>query len=105
MNRACLSLVALTAAILVFAAASQATQAASTSTVSLQQAPTVERQTEGEAPQSSEDTRVWVQAYTVLAAGGAAALFLLLFLVRIALGRAPVAPPPQEDTAPEAAHH
>jgi hypothetical protein len=48
---------------------------------------------------------VWVQAYTVLAAGGAAALFLLLFLVRIALGRGPVAPPPQEDTAPEAAHH
>jgi hypothetical protein len=57
-------------------------------------------QTTGDSAQpASEDQRLPVQLWTVMAAGGAAAVGLLLFFVRIALGRV-APPPPQED-----AHH
>ena len=47
----------------------------------------------------SDSHRLPVQLWTVVAAGGAAGAGLVLFLVRIALGRVKP-PPPQED-----AHH
>ena len=49
---------------------------------------------------AGEDHKVAVQAWTIMAAGGAAALFLLLLFLRIALGRVPPAPPQEEG-----AHH
>ena len=48
---------------------------------------------------SGGDQRLPVQLWTVLAAGGAAGVGLVLFLVRVALGR--VKPPPQQ----EEVHH
>jgi len=59
-----------------------------------------DQQTPGDTPSTAgDDHKVAIQAWTIMAAGGTAALFLLLFFVRIALGRVPP-PPPQEE-----AHH
>jgi hypothetical protein len=52
-----------------------------------------------QTPDSANDQRVPVQLWTVLAAGGAMGVGLVLFLLRIALGRVKP-PPPQEE-----AHH
>ena len=53
----------------------------------------VELQVDGDG---GDDTRVAVQLWTVLAAGGAAAVALVLFLLRVMLGRVKEAPPPSE---------
>lgn len=61
----------------------------------------VDQQVDGSTPSdSASDTKVPVQIWTIMAAGGACAVFLLLFLLRVGLGR--VAPPPPQE---EAAHH
>lgn len=100
MAKAYLVLVLMVSAAILLAASETAHAAQSIST-GASYTTAVDRQTEGEPPASDDDSTVWVQTYTVLAAGGAAAFFLLLFLGRIALGRGPVAPEPQEDPA----HH
>lgn len=56
-----------------------------------------------QASDGAEDTRVPVQVWTVMAAGGAMAVGLVLFLVRVLLGRAQPPPPPQEGEA--SGHH
>ncbi len=57
------------------------------------------RQTTGDTPSTpSDDAKVAVQTWTIMAAGGAAAVGLLLFFLRIALGRVP--PPPPQEEAP-----
>ena len=53
-----------------------------------------------EGATSGNDDRVAVQVWTVLAAGGAAAVGLVLFLLRLALGLVKP-PPPQQDES----HH
>jgi hypothetical protein len=55
----------------------------------------VAAQEDGAAP--DEDTRLPVQVWTVLAAGGAACVGLVLFLVRLVMGWVKPAPPPQEE--------
>jgi hypothetical protein len=55
-----------------------------------------------QANDGGSDTRVWVQAYTIMAAGGAMAVGLLLCLVRVMLGRSRP-PAPQDGDA--AGHH
>ena len=47
---------------------------------------------------SSEDDRVPVQVWTILAAGGAAALGLVLYVVRLALGWVKPPPPPSDES-------
>ena len=47
---------------------------------------------------SGNDDRVAVQVWTVLAAGGAAAVGLVLFLLRLALGLVKPAPPQQDES-------
>ncbi len=64
-----------------------------------QTGPPADPRTTGGATFAEGDHKVAVQAWTIMAAGGAGAVFLLLFFVRIALGRVPP-PPPQEE-----AHH
>lgn len=49
-----------------------------------------------QATDGADGTRVPVQVWTVMAAGGAMAVGLVLFLVRVLLGRAQPPPPPQE---------
>lgn len=51
---------------------------------------------QGDAPPAADDTRLPVQLWTVLAAGGAAAVGLVFFVVRVMLGRVGQ-PPPEED--------
>ena len=67
---------------------------------SYHQAPGEPQTAESPAPATGEDQKVPVQLWTVLAAGAAGAVFLLLFMARVALGR--VQPPPPQE---EAAHH
>ena len=73
--------------------------AARTTTMSLYRDAAASHQQTGKSP-PSDDQRVPVQVWTIMAAGAAAAVGLLLFFVRIALGR--VAPPPPQEDAP---HH
>ncbi len=47
---------------------------------------------------NADDSRIDVQVWTIMAAGGAASLGLVLFLVRILLGRVQP-PPPQQKNA------
>ncbi len=72
--------------------------AARTTTMSLSQDGPWNQQQTGDTP-PADDQRLPVQLWTVMAAVGAAGIGLLLFFVRIALGRV-APPPPQED-----AHH
>ncbi len=77
------------------------TYAAHVQTIDVNEAFPVSPQVDGETPANGgADSTVEVQTWTIMAAGGAAALFLLLFFARIALGR--VAPPPAQE---EGAHH
>jgi hypothetical protein len=97
--RACL--LALLAVMLVgHAAGAFAALASDQASFAAQHVPTVDRQVEGDPAADGEDTKVAVQVWTIMAAGGACAAFLLLFLLRVGVGRGPKAPPPQED-----AHH
>jgi hypothetical protein len=74
--------------------------AAQTQTMSSYREPSADQQTAGDLPAATgDDHKVAIQAWTIMAAGGAAAFGLLLFFLRIALGRVPP-PPPQEE-----AHH
>lgn len=59
----------------------------------------IDEQTD-EGASSDGDTKVPVQVWTIFASGGAAAILLLLYMVRVGLGRVPAPPSPQED-----AHH
>lgn len=52
---------------------------------------------QGDDSNASDGSRVHVQVWTVMAAGGAAAIGLVLYVVRVVLGRVPP-PPPREET-------
>jgi hypothetical protein len=82
-------------------AVTRAAHAAQMTDMAPNQQSAIERQTDGESPSADEDTKVAVQLWTIMASAGAAAVFLVLFFLRIVLGRGPVVPPSQED----AAHH
>lgn len=49
------------------------------------------------AANDADDSRIDVQVWTIMAAGGAASLGLVLYLVRILLGRVQPPPPQQEN--------
>ena len=59
----------------------------------------VNRQEDGtDGGTASEDDRVPVQVWTILAAGGAAAVGLVLYVVRLALGWVKPPPPPSDES-------
>ena len=101
MKKLIVAMLVVAGALVLFNLASRTADAAQLSDSGAQSQPSIDRQTDGEAPSADGDQTVPVQLWTIMAAGGACAVFLLLFFLRIALGRGPVASPPVED----AAHH
>ncbi|MGB2695904.1 MAG: hypothetical protein WBD55_12080 [Dehalococcoidia bacterium] len=84
------------ASVLALGVAGYANASTTSASSAYSEAPQISAQANGDSS-TTDGSRDNVQVWTVLAAGGAAAIGLVLYIVRVVLGRVQP-PPPQEES-------